>query len=138
MNLKLVLAMLLTFCLIGCIITSVTSPNVSKPILSPNNTTVQVAFQEIRATPYNEQSNNCKDKSEAFAKYLIQNGAKNVALVNVSYKDGTYSHQFIVWNGNAYDPTNNQINVYNMPLQPYLAGLYTIGFTGIVVTSPLN
>ena len=130
--------MLLTFCLIGCIITSVTSPNVSKPILSPNNTTVQVAFQEIRTTPYNEKQYNCKNKSEDFAKYLVENGATDVSLVNISYKDKTYAHQFVVWQGNAYDPCNNEILVYNLPLQPYLAGLYSIGFTGRVITSPIN
>ena len=50
--------------------------NVSSSTLIPDETSVNAKFQEIRNIPYNEQSMNCTTKSNLFASYLQESGAK--------------------------------------------------------------
>lgn len=100
-----------------------------------NMTQVQNEFDIIANTPYNEQSNNCNNKSEDFANYLVNNNASNVSLVEIEYKDGTYSHEFVEWNGLYYDPTNNP-PYFGVNENEYLQALKKVGFTGNITIIP--
>jgi hypothetical protein len=96
---------------------------------------VKTEFIRIHDTLYDERTNNCKDKSEAFADFLILNLAVNVDTLQVYFKDQTYTHQFIIWNNLVYDPTAQDI-VFGMDLTKYIDFLYSIGFTGMRIRSP--
>lgn len=110
--------------------------NVTTKAVTPDTHAVQVKFQEIKNIPYNEQSMNCKNKSELFASYLQEAGATNIYLVTIPHESGKYSHEFVDWNGQFYDPCNNQEQSYQVSKETYLNELNTIGFTGMIIESP--
>jgi hypothetical protein len=116
---------------------NITPPNnTTTPIIINSSTpSVYTEFMRIHDIPYNEANYNCKNKSEDFADYLISKGAINISTVQIYYKDNTYTHQFILWNGRIYDPTPTQI-IYDIEPQRYYDGLYQLGFTGMRITSP--
>lgn len=110
--------------------------NVNTSAVSPNENAVNTKFQEIKDIPYNEQSMNCKNKSELFADYLGNVGGKNIHLVTIQHDSGNYSHEFVEWNGHFYDACNNKELSYTVSEPDYLNELHKIGFTGLVVQSP--
>ncbi|WP_048189978.1 hypothetical protein [Methanobacterium sp. SMA-27] len=97
---------------------------------------VQSKFQEIKDIPYNQKSMNCKNKSEMFADYLIQIGAKNIYVVVIEHKSRKYSHEVVEWNGHIYDACNNNELSYRISKDEYLKKLNGIGFNGITVYYP--
>ncbi len=102
-----------------------------------NMTLMKNEFYIIANTPYNEQTNNCNNKSEDFANYLVNNNASNVSLVEIEYKDGSYSHEFVEWNGLYYDPTNNP-PYFGVNENEYLQALKKVGFTGNITIIPYS
>ena len=112
-----------------------TTQSLNNTTLPVNMTKVKKQFDIIANTPYNEQSNNCNNKSEDFANYLVNNNASNVSLVEIGYKDGTYSHKFVEWNGLYYDPTNNP-PYFGVNENEYLQALKKVGFTGNITIIP--
>ena len=110
--------------------------NVNSSTLIPNETSVNAKFQEIRNIPYNEQSMNCTTKSDLFASYLQESGAKNISIMIVVYNSGKYSHEFVDWNGHIYDACNSNELSYQVSKEAYLKQLQKIGFTGICIESP--
>ena len=97
---------------------------------------VQSKFQEIKDISYNQKSMNCKHKSEMFADYLIQIGAKNVYVVVIEHNSGKYSHEVVEWNGHIYDACNKNELSYKISKEEYLKKLNGIGFSGITVYYP--
>jgi hypothetical protein len=110
--------------------------SVNSPSVTPDAHAVLVKFQEIKAIPYNEQSMNCKNKSELFAAYLQGAGATNINLVTIQYASNTYSHEFVDWNGHFYDPCNDREQSYLVSKETYLKDLNNLGFTGMIIESP--
>lgn len=92
-------------------------------------------FKEIKTMEYDEVSMNCKNKSELFADYLKSIGATDIYIVTVEHCSGTYSHEFVEWNGRYYDTCSSDTS-YELSKEEYTKKLYKIGFTGIIVTSP--
>ncbi|MGB7968162.1 MAG: hypothetical protein WCF28_01170 [Methanobacterium sp.] len=109
---------------------------VNNTLIGPDLNSVNKKFNEIRDIPYNEKSMNCKHKSELFATYLNENGAKNVSIVTIVHNSGKYSHEFVEWNGHFYDLCNNQVLSYKQSKDTYLIKLERMGFTGITIESP--
>ncbi len=103
--------------------------------LEQSNYTVKTEFMRIHDSVYNEETNNCKNKSEAFADFILSNGAVNVDTIQIYFKDQSYTHQFIIWDNLAFDPTNEDM-VYGINLEAYLKTLYDIGFTGMRLRGP--
>jgi hypothetical protein len=101
-----------------------------------DNRMVHSKFNEIQNIPYNEHSMNCEVKSKLFAEYLYSHGEKQVNLVVVEHSSGTYSHEFVEWNGHYYDTCNNNEQSYTVSEQDYLQQLRQLGFTGLIITSP--
>jgi hypothetical protein len=99
-----------------------------------NESRVINRFNEIKRMKYDEVRMNCKNKSELFADYLKSIGAANIYIVTVAHCSGTYSHEFVEWNGHYYDTCNSETS-YEIPKAEYTKKLYKIGFTGIIVTS---
>lgn len=106
----------------------------SRPI-QINESQVINRFNEIKTMKYNEVTMNCKNKSELFADYLKSIGATDIHIVTVEHCSGTYSHEFVEWNGRYYDTCSSETS-YEIPKEEYTQKLYKIGFTGIIVTSP--
>ena len=79
---------------------------------------------------------NCKNKSEMFADYLIQIGAKNVYVMVIEHNSGKYSHEVVEWNGHIYDACNKNELSYKTSKEEYLKKLNGIGFSGITVYYP--
>jgi len=105
------------------------------PTLEINESQVINRFNEIKTMKYNEATMNCKNKSELFADYLKSIGATDIYIVTVEHSSGTYSHEFVEWNGRYYDTCSSDTS-YKIPKEEYTKKLYKIGFTGITVTSP--
>jgi len=105
------------------------------PPLEINESQVISRFNEIKTMKYDEVTMNCKNKSELFADYLKSIGANNIYIVTVEHCSGTYSHEFVEWNGHYYDTCSSDTS-YEIPKEEYTKKLYRIGFTGIIVTSP--
>ncbi len=97
---------------------------------------INTKFREIRNIPFNIVSMNCKNKSELFAAYLKENGAKDVNIVVIVHNSTRYSHEFVEWNEHFYDTCNNQILSYKMSKEAYLQYLKKIGFNGMIISSP--
>jgi hypothetical protein len=97
---------------------------------------VQSKFQEIKDITYNQEYMNCKNKSEMFADYLIQIGAKDVYVVVIEHKSGKYSHEVVEWNGHIYDACNKNELSYKISKDEYLKRLNGIGFSGITFYYP--
>jgi hypothetical protein len=119
---------LLILVLIGSVFVYGYSPSVAQSI-NP-----LPEFNKIYHTPYNEQTYNCLNKSVDFATYLKNNNQTNIEYVNIAYKTGVYSHQFVLWNGQVYDPTDDEYNVSEIK---YINWLESDGFTGVIFTSPV-
>lgn len=100
-----------------------------------NESQVIRRFKEIKAIEYDEVNMNCKNKSELFASYLKSVGATGIYIVTVKHGSGTYSHEFVEWNGHYYDTCSSETS-YEIPMEEYHKKLYKLGFTGISVTSP--
>ncbi|UTB31719.1 MAG: hypothetical protein NKF70_09325 [Methanobacterium sp. ERen5] len=100
-----------------------------------NESQVIHRFNEIKTMKYDEVNMNCKNKSELFASYLKSIGATGIYLVTVKHGSGTYSHEFVEWNGHYYDTCSSDTS-YEIPMEEYSKKLYQLGFTGISVTSP--
>ena len=132
MSIKLILATALFTLLL---INTTTTPQ--QPIQQNNTTTTTFnphnQFNKIYQTPYNEHTYNCLNKSVDFATYLKNNNQTNIKYVNMRYKSGEYSHQFVLFNEGVYDPTSG---VYNISETDYINFLEKDGFTGIIFTSP--
>jgi hypothetical protein len=97
---------------------------------------INAKFHEIRNIPFNEVSMNCKNKSELFAAYLKENGAKDINIIVIVHDSTKYSHEFVEWNEHFYDTCNNQILSYKMSKEAYLQYLQKIGFNGVTISSP--
>lgn len=97
---------------------------------------INAKFREIRNIPFNVVSMNCKNKSELFAAYLKENGAKDINIVVIVHNSTRYSHEFVEWNEHFYDTCNNQILSYKMSKEAYLKYLKRIGFNGMIISSP--
>jgi hypothetical protein len=115
---------------------STINQNIDNNVLAPDLNSVATRFRQIRNIPYNVRSMNCKTKSELFAEYLEENGAQNICIVTVVHSSGTYSHEFVEWNGHFYDMCNNEVISYTYSKEEYLLKLQKIGFTGVTVESP--
>ena len=102
-----------------------------------NESDITLKFNEIKNIPYNERCMNCKHKSEMFAKYLKSMGAMEIYVVMVQHCSGSYSHEFVEWNGHYYDACCSDTS-YEIPKEEYIKKLNKIGFTGVVVTSPYS
>jgi hypothetical protein len=102
-----------------------------------NESQVINKFNEIKRIKYDEVNMNCKNKSELFADYLKSIGATDIYIVTVEHCSGTYSHEFVEWNGHYYDTCSSDTS-YEIPKEEYSKKLYRIGFTGITVTSPIK
>lgn len=100
-----------------------------------NESQVIRRFNEIKTIKYDEVNMNCKNKSELFAGYLKSIGATDIYIVTVKHGSGTYSHEFVEWNGHYYDTCSSDAS-YEIPMEEYSKKLYKLGFTGISVTSP--
>jgi hypothetical protein len=100
-----------------------------------NESQVLRRFKEIKDMEYDELNMNCKNKSELFADYLKSIGATDIYIVTVEHCSGTYSHEFVEWNGHYYDTCSSDTS-YEIPKEEYSKKLYKLGFTGISVTSP--
>lgn len=100
---------------------------------SMNGFNPHTEFMSIHDKPYNEVTYNCLNKSVDFANYLKEYNQTNVSYVNIAYKTGDYSHQFVIWNSECYDPTSG---AYDVNETTYINYLESKGFTGIIFTSP--
>ncbi|MBI5679492.1 MAG: hypothetical protein HZC47_01130 [Methanobacterium sp.] len=105
------------------------TPNTQNIIkISGSDPQVHEYFNQIAATKYDVQTNNCKTKSEQFANYLVQNGATDVYTVEVQQASGNIGHEYIQWQGKVYDPT---FPVYGMSQTEYDKILTSHGLTGL-------
>ncbi|MGB9978632.1 hypothetical protein [Methanobacterium sp.] len=105
------------------------------PAVSKNNLEIYTYFNKIAASPYDKETNNCKIKSEKFAKYLVSNGATNVYHVQIQYKDNVQFHECVEWQGKIYDPT---IPVYAMNENKYFNLIKSYGLDGLKFISPYS
>ena len=106
---------------------------IPKPVqipLTPQDEGVKNKFDAIRKEQYDEKNNNCMNKSDEFAKYIISRNAENVDKIIIGHDSGKYGHEFIIWNEFAYDPTVENM-IYGVNLQRYLDSLIPLGFTGM-------
>jgi hypothetical protein len=109
--------------------------NKSSKLNSIKEQVILAKFHEIENIPYNEQSMNCKHKSELFANYLQEMGEKDIYLVIIQHDSCRYSHEFVEWNGHFYDACNNGQS-YELSKQEYMNKLHKIGFNGLTVQLP--
>lgn len=102
-------------------------------VMNISNTEIHDYFTKIVEKPYNLETNNCKNKSEQLANYLVKHGATGVYTVDVQYKDNVQFHECIEWQGKIYDPT---IPVYAMDESKYFDLINGYGLTGLKFISP--
>ncbi|MDD1775171.1 MAG: hypothetical protein LUQ24_06555 [Methanobacterium sp.] len=102
------------------------------PPLSPNDTAVKAEFNRIASIPYDEVNYNCLNKSSDFHNYLLQHGVTNAYLVRIMHESGDYMHAFVVWDGLAYDPTNEP-PYYGVDYNKYIEALEEQGFTKNII-----
>ena len=110
--------------------------NVDIRVINLDVEAINSKFKEIKDIPYDDKTMNCKNKSELFAAYLKENGAQDVSIVTIVHKSGTYSHEFVEWDGHFYDLCNGEVLSYRLSKKEYLLRLENIGFTGLTVESP--
>lgn len=96
--------------------------------LSVSEAQVHEYFNQVAATVYNVQTNNCKTKSEQFVNYLVQNGATEVYTVEVQQANTGLGHEYVQWQGKIYDPT---LPVYGISPAEYDKILKSHGLTGL-------
>lgn len=101
----------------------------------PDENQVLIKFKEIQIIPYNEKTMNCRVKSELFADYLLENGGKEIYLVNIQHDTGGYCHEFVEWNGHYYDPCSTGLS-YISSKESYMEKLHKLGFNGLTIKSP--
>lgn len=109
----------------------------------PQNPTTHEYFNQIAEMPYIitkgpqienywQQGGDCDDRTRVFYNYLKSKGANNVQICwmarldsegkMIPSYDGGYGHEFIVWNGRAFNPSVNESRrFYNADLDEYLA-----------------
>ncbi len=112
--------------------TIITTTNVG-----PNEQQVDIEFKKIQSLQYNSKTMNCVDKSNLFARYLYENGARQIGMVVIEHNSGKYSHEFVEWDGHYYDACDTGTS-YTEPKAVYLKKLSQIGFSGLTITSPYN
>ena len=103
--------------------------------IGPDENLVLIKFKEIQSIPYDEKSMNCRVKSELFADYLLENGGKEIYLVNIQHDSGEYCHEFVEWNGRYYDPTSTGLS-YLSSKETYMEKLHKLGFNGLTIKTP--
>ena len=103
----------------------------------PDKQQVEIEFKKIQSIPYNVKTMNCADKSNLFAHYLYENGARQIDMVVIEHSSGKYSHEFVEWDGHYYDACNTGAS-HTEPESLYLTQLENIGFSGLTITSPYN
>ena len=133
----LILEVLAVFALPNQSSTTINGNNQRSRYININESDITLKFNEIKNIPYDERSMNCKHKSEMFAKYLKSLGATEIYIVIVQHCSGSYSHEFVEWNGHYYDACNSDTS-YKLSKEEYIKMLTRIGFSGIVVTSPYS
>lgn len=114
---------------------------ISANIAYPENPRTQAYFTKICEMPNNqtngpcpetfwEKGGDCDDRAHIFKQYLIGKGAKDVQICwmnklengeMVKIRTGDYGHQFVLWNGRAYNPAHKtKIRFYNADLDEYI------------------
>lgn len=109
----------------------------------PENPGTYNYFTQISEMPYKytkgphpetfwTEGGDCDDRARTFYNYLKSKGAVNVQICwmarldsegrMIPSYDGGYGHEFIVWNGRAFNPSVNESRrFYNADLDEYLA-----------------